>query len=186
MSSQTTFLRQDFRDAIAWRRNDIVIECGLALGAILGMLGTFVSSPSIRAEAWTIDGVGLVVATCLLAIRCFRHGEDCVAGGFLVFALGEAVMLVGNSAGLQGSVPSFQAGTALWAAGLLLTATPKVFAWGTRLASVIAATLFAIVSARIAWGETILPVTKPLPNYAYPFLVLTLAGWFWHVVKRHR
>ena len=51
MSTQTTSLRQDLRDAATRRRSDIVIECGLVLGAVLGMLGTFVSSQSIRAGA---------------------------------------------------------------------------------------------------------------------------------------
>jgi hypothetical protein len=186
MSTEVTSLRQDFREAIASRRMDIIIEIGLVAGAVLGMLGTFVASPNIRALAWTIDGAGLIVATCLLALRFFRHGEDCVAAGFLVYALGEAVMSVGNAAGPQGSIPSFQAGSALWAAGLLLTAVPKVFAKGTRLASLVAAVLFAVVSVRIALGEQILPTSRPLPYFAYPFLVLTFAGWFWHVAKRHR
>jgi hypothetical protein len=186
MGTPVTSLRQDFREAIAWRRMDIIIEIGLVAGAVLGMLGTFVSEQNIRAEAWTIDGVGLIVATSLLALRFFRHGEDCVAAGFLVYALGEAVMSIGNAAGPKGSVPSFQAGTALWAAGLLLTAVPKVLARATRIASVIAAVLFAVVSTRIAWGEEILPTSRPLPYVAYPFLVLTFAGWFWHIAKRHR
>jgi len=186
MGAPVTSLRQDFREAIASRRMDIIIEIGLVLGAVLGMLGTFVPEQIIRAEAWTIDGVGLIVATCLLALRFFRHGEDCVAAGFLVYALGESVMSIGNAAGLSGSIPSFQAGAALWAAGLMLTAVPKVLARATRIASVIAAVLFAIVSARIAWGEEILPTSRPLPYFAYPFLVLTFAGWFWHVAKRHR
>lgn len=186
MSTQISSLRQDLRDAVAWRRMDIVIELGLVAGAVLGMLGTVVSSLDMRALLWTIDGAGLIVATCLLAIRALRHGEDCVAAGFLVYALGEAVMSIGNTAGNHGSVAPFQAGAALWATGLLLTAVPKVFARATRLASVIAAVLFGTVSIRMALGQEILPTSKPLPYFAYPFLVLTFAGWFWHVARRRR
>jgi hypothetical protein len=186
MSTQISSIRQDLRDAVATRRMDVIIEAGLVAGAVLGMLGTFVSAQNIRAEAWTIDGVGLIVATCLLALRFFRHGDDCVAAGFLIYALGEAVISIGNSAGPANSITSFQAGTALWSAGLMLTATPRVLARVTRLASFVAASLFAVVSVRIAWGEQILATSRPLPYFAYPFLVLTFAGWFWHVAKRHR
>ena len=184
LSTEISSLRQDLRDAVAWRRIDIVIELGLAAGAVLGMLGTVVSSSTLRALLWTIDGAGLIAATCLLAIRALRHGDDCVAAGFLVYALGEAVMSIGNAAGMHGSIAPFQAGAALWATGLMLTAVPRVFARGTRIASLIAAVLFAVVSVRIALGQEILPTSRPLPYFAYPFLVLTFAGWFWHVAKR--
>jgi hypothetical protein len=186
MSTQISSPRLDTRDAVASRRINFVIELGLAAGAVLGMLGTLVSQPGLRAGAWTIDGVAVIVAASLLALRFFRQGNDVVAAGFLVYALGESVMSIGNASGLQGSVPSFQAGTALWAAGLLLTAAPKAFAWGTRVASLIAAVLFAIISLRIALGEQIVPTAKPLPYFAYPFLVLVFAGWIWHVAKRQR
>ncbi|UWZ86765.1 hypothetical protein [Occallatibacter riparius] len=186
MSTEISSLRQDLRDAVAWRRMDIVIEVGLVLGAVLGMVGTVVASTNMRALLWTIDGTGLIVATCLLAIRALRHGDDCVAAGFLVYALGEAVMSIGNTAGMHGSIAPFQAGAALWATGLVLTAVPKVFARATRLTSLVAAVLFAIVSVRGALGQEILPTSRPLPFFAYPFLVLTFAGWFWHVARRHR
>jgi hypothetical protein len=186
VGTQVTSLRQDFREAIASRRMDVIIEIGLVAGAVLGILGSVVTAQNIRAEAWTVDGVGLIVATCLLALRFFRHGDDCVAAGFLVYALGEAVVSIGNAAGPVNSIPSFQAGTALWSAGLMLTATPRVLTRATRLASFVAAILFAVVSIRIAWGEQILATSRPLPYFAYPFLVLTFAGWFWHVAKRHR
>jgi hypothetical protein len=172
------------RNAVASRRIDIVIMLGLTAGAVLGMAGTFADSPHLRGLAWTIDAVGLVVATSLLALRFFRQGNDTVAAGFLVYALGESVMMIGNASGLQGSVPSFQAGTALWAAGLLLVSMPKVFAFGTRAAGLVSAVLFGLVSLRIVLGEQLVPTAKPLPNFAYPFLVLTFAGWIWHVAKR--
>jgi hypothetical protein len=69
-----------------------------------------------------------VVATSLLALRFFRKGNDYVAAGFLVFAIGEGVMLSATAATLAESVPSFAAGTALWSAALLLTSVPKEFA----------------------------------------------------------
>jgi hypothetical protein len=124
-----------------------------------------------------------VIATSLLAITFFRHGNDVVAAGFLVYAIGESVMLSGTAGSLEASVPSFAAGTALWSAALLLTSVPKVFALWTRLVGVVAAILFAIVALKIFWGEQVLPVTKPLPSFAYPFLVLTFVGWIVAVWK---
>ena len=123
-------------------------------------------------------------ATALLALRFFRMGHDVVAAGFLVFTIGESVMLAGTAESLAGSVPSFAAGTALWSAALLLTSVPKEFASWIRLVGTVSAILFAITAARIFWGEQVLPTTSPLPFFAYPFLVLTFAGWIWTLLKR--
>jgi len=43
----------------------------------------------------------------------------------------------------------------------------------------VSAVLFIITSARIFWGEQLLPTSAPLPTYAYPVLVATFAGWIW-------
>jgi hypothetical protein len=161
--------------------NSIIAIIGLALGAVFGMAGTFVGSQTLRAAFWAIDGVGLIVATALLAVRYVREGKEIVSAGFLVFAIGEAVMLPGTASTLEGSVPSFAAGTALWSAALFLTSVPSEFAIGVRVPGLIGAVLFAITSARIFVGEQILPISSPLPFFAYPFLVLTFAGWIWSV-----
>ena len=79
----------------------------------------------VQASLWAIDSVGLVIASSLLALKYFRAGEDVVAGGFLVFAIGEGVLLSGTAAGPSGSVPAFAAGTALWAAALALRQRPQ-------------------------------------------------------------
>ena len=89
------------------------------------MLGTMVAERNLQAAFWAVDGVGLVVATALLALSFFRTGNDIVAAGFLVFTIGESVMLAGTAESLAGSVPSFAAGTALRSAALLLTSVPR-------------------------------------------------------------
>jgi hypothetical protein len=160
-----------------------VAAIGLALGGAFGLLGTFVTERNLQAAFWGIDGAGLVVATALLALRFFRSGDDFVAAGFLVFAIGEAVMLSGTATSLAASVPSFAAGTALWSAGLLLTSVPRAFAGWVRATGIIGAVLFAITAARIFGGEQVLPTASPLPFFAYPFLVLTFAGWIWSLLK---
>jgi hypothetical protein len=43
----------------------------------------------------------------------------------------------------------------------------------------IAAILFAVTAAQIFGGVGLTPLSKPLPFYAYPFLVATLLGWAW-------
>jgi len=121
----------------------------------------------------------LVTAAALLAVKYFRMGNDVVAGGFLVFAIGEGVLVSGTAAGPAGSIPSFAAGTALWGIALLLVSIPKLFAAPIRILGVVSAILFIITPARIFWGEQLLPTAPPLPSYAYPLLVATFIGWIW-------
>lgn len=161
-----------------------VAIAGLSLGAVFGLLGTFVAQRNVQSAAWGIDGVGLIVATALLCLKFFRKGDnDVIAAGFLVFSIGEAVMLAGTATSLADSVPTFAAGTALWSASLLLTSIPNQFVSWARLTGIIGAILFAITSARIFWGSQVLPTTSPLPFFAYPFLVFTFVGWIWFLLK---
>ncbi len=119
-----------------------IIISGLVLGGALGMAGTFVGDDHLRSLLWAIDGTGLIAATSLLAVHFLQAGEECAAAGFIVYAIGEAVMLGGTAGSLEASVPTFAAGTALWSAALLLTSIPKVFAIWVRLVALIAAALF--------------------------------------------
>ncbi|MBI2928503.1 MAG: hypothetical protein HYY24_22775 [Verrucomicrobia bacterium] len=68
---------------------------GLAAGGALGLGGTFAPSASLRGLTWGIDGVALVMAAALPAGSFFRSGQDLVAAGFLVFAVGEDVIRSG-------------------------------------------------------------------------------------------
>jgi hypothetical protein len=167
----------------AERTADRLAALGLLVGATFGLAGTLVGSATLQASLWAIDAVGLVVATTLLALRHFRAGADIVAAGFLVFAIGEAVILSGTAAGASASVPPFAAGTALWAAALILVSAPRQFPLWLRLLGGIAACLFVATSGRIYSGEALLPTSSPLPFFAYPFLVATLLGWAWSVVR---
>jgi hypothetical protein len=162
------------------RSIEIIASVGLALGGAFGMAGAFVTQPHVQGILWAIDGAGLVMATALLAMKYFRIGNDIVAGGFLVFAIGEGLILLSApAAGLAGSIPAFAGGTALWGTALLLISIPKLFAVPIRILGIASAVLFLITAARIFWGEQLLPTSVPLPTYAYPLLVATLAGWIW-------
>lgn len=164
-------------------RLNIIAATGLAIGAAFGLLGTLVTQSNLRSASWAFDSAGLIVATTLLSLKYFRSGNDVVSAGFLVFAIGEAVILSGTAGTLEASVPSFGAGTALWSAALLLTCLPKQFAAWVRLFGIFSSILFAITSARIFWGEQVLPTSQPLPFFAYPFLILTFAGWILTLLK---
>jgi hypothetical protein len=163
---------------------DLIPIVGLILGAAFGIGGTFVSSDALRQVFWLIDGLGVIVATTLLAVRFLRSGDDTVAAGFLVFALGESLLVSGTAAGLEASVPSYGGGVALWAAGLLLISLPARLAAWIRAAGVAAALLFAVAAARIFLGERLLPTSQPLPFFAYPLVVLTFVGWVVTVLRR--
>jgi len=156
---------------------------GLALGGIFGVAGTMTAEPNLQAMEWAVDACGLVMACALLALKYHGMGSDIVSGGFLVFGIGEAVMLSGTAAGASASVPSFGAGVALWAVALLLISIPKQFPIWVRGFGIVAAILFLITAARIFSGEQVLPTASPLPAFAYPFLVITFAGWIWTLLR---
>jgi hypothetical protein len=162
----------------------LIAAGGLVLGAVLGMAGTFAPSASLRGLAWGLDGTALIVATALLTIHHFRQGNDAVAAGFLIFVVGEAVILSSAAMDLAASAPSFAAGVALWAASLALVSAFSTMPAVIRVVGFIASLLFAAVAAQIFLGRALTPLSQPLPFFAYPFLVATLCGWAW-VHYRH-
>ncbi|WP_027145703.1 hypothetical protein [Mesorhizobium sp. WSM3626] len=166
--------------------SDTVASLGLAIGGIFGLAGTFVASNALRETLWAIDGVALVVAAALLTMKYQRLGNDCVAAGFLTFLAGESLLLAGNAAGLQASVPSYVGGISLWAAALIMVSAPKTFALWMRLTAFIAAVLFLVSVGMVLWGAPLLPTSAPLPAAGYPFLVLTFAGWIWTLLRPER
>jgi len=159
---------------------NVIAIVGIALGGTSGLVGLMVTQQSVQAILWAIDGAGLVTATALLAVKYIRTGNDVVAGGFLILAIGEGVdLLSGPAAGVAGHIPAFAASTALWGTALLLISIPKLFAMPIRILGVASAILFIITSAKIFWGEQLLPTSLPLPSYAYPALGATFIGWIW-------
>jgi hypothetical protein len=156
-----------------------IAAAGLVAGAILGMVGTFVPSASLRGLAWGLDGTFLTVSAALLTIHHFRRGNDLVAAGFLVFAVGEGLILSGAAMDLAASAPMFAAGVALWAASLALVSAARVMPTLVRGVGVVGSVLFAVVAVQIFWGRALTPLSEPLPFFAYPFLAATLFGWAW-------
>lgn len=165
---------------------DTVAAIGLAIGGAFGLVGTFVATDALRETLWAVDGVAIVVAAALLTMKYQRLGNDCVAAGFLTFLAGESLLLAGNAAGLQASVPSYLGGISLWAAALVLISAPSTFALWMRITGFIAAALFAVSVLSALWGAPLLPTTAPLPALGYPFLVLTFIGWIWTLMRPAR
>jgi hypothetical protein len=161
------------------RHAQLVAPCGLVVGAVLGMAGTFAPSASLRGLLWGVDGIALIIATALLTIHHSRRGNDVVAAGFLVFVVGETLILAGAAMDLVASGPLFAAGVGLWAASLALVSAPNVMPAWLRAVAVVAALLFAVVAVQVFMGRALTPLSQPLPFFAYPFLAVTLFGWAW-------
>jgi hypothetical protein len=155
----------------------LISSGGLVVGSALGMAGTFAPSASVRGLLWGLDGTALVVASALLTIHYSRKGNDVVAGGFLVFVVGQALILSSAAMDLAASRPVFGAGAGLWAASLFLLSAPRVAALWVRIVGVVAGVLFLVVAIRLFMGEALTALSEPLPFLAYPFLVATLVGW---------
>jgi hypothetical protein len=161
------------------RTSRLISSGGLVVGSALGMAGTFAPSASVRGLLWGLDGTALVVAGALLAIHYFRKGNDVVAAGFLVFVVGQALILSSAAMDLAASGPVFGAGAGLWAASLLLLSATRVAAFWVRIVGVVAGALFLVVAIRLFVGQALTALSEPLPLLAYPFLVATLVGWAW-------
>jgi hypothetical protein len=154
-------------------------SAGLVIGALFGMAGTFAPSAPLRGVSWGIDGIALVVGSALLAVHHLRQGRELVAAGFLVFLVGETLIVSGSAMTLAASAPVFAAGAGLWAAGLALVSVSRVSPMFLRATGAIAAILLTVTAVRMFAGAALTPLSKPLPFFAYPFLSITLVGWAW-------
>jgi hypothetical protein len=168
------------------QRLTVLASIGLAVGGILGMAGTFAPSTALRGLAWGIDGLALVMAGAILTVVFYRAGQDLMASGFLVFVVGEAIILSGAAMDLDASVPSFGAGSSLWATALTLISLPPVFPFLVRTLGLISAGLFVATALQIFAGIPLSPISSPLPFFVYPFFVATFFGWIWTLLKDDR
>ncbi|HET9824857.1 MAG TPA: hypothetical protein VFP87_05955 [Chitinophagaceae bacterium] len=161
----------------------IISITGLLAGCLLGMAGSVIPSVTFRSLAWATGSVGLILAGALLAVFYFRKGYDALAAGFLIYVLAEAIVFSSCATNVDNNIPSFGAGTFLWALSIGFLSFQKVFPLLVRLTGIIAATLFAVVSVLIFTGCPLNALAKPFPFYAYPFFAATLAGWAWTTRK---
>jgi hypothetical protein len=157
----------------------LIAALGLVIGAVLGVAGTFAPSASLRGLAWGLDGTALIVAASLLTIHHVRRGNEIAAAGFLVFVVGETLILSGAAMDLEASAPSFAAGAGLWAASLALVSASRAMPPLVNAVGWLASVLFTVVAVQIFLGGALTPLSEPLPFFAYPFFAATLCGWAW-------
>ena len=150
----------------------------LVVGGISGMAGSF-SSAAVRGIAWGLDGTALVLGTALLAVHHTKRGHEQLGAGFLVFVAGQTLVVSGSAMELSASSPIFAAGVGLWAAALAMISASSLMPVLARVTGFIASVLFAATALQTYGGAGLTPLSKPLPFFAYPFLVLTLFGWAW-------
>jgi len=176
-----------YRDSIRLEGREkltkIIASAGLFFGGVLGMAGSFAPSPSLRSLAWCLDGIGLIIATAFLVVYYFRKGDDVTASAFLIFTIGEALILSSTSLDLNANVSIFGAGVGLWSASLFLISFQKLFPVVVRITGFIAAVLFAASFIQIFTGSTLNALAKPFPFYAYPFFAATIFGWAWKLLS---
>jgi len=163
----------------------VLVSSALVLGALLGLAGSFAPA-SARGVLWGLDGTLLVVGSAMLCIEHAGRGNSTASAGFLVYVVGQALILSCSAMDLDATVPFFAAGSALWAAGLALVSVSGIMAALIRVTGLIAALLFAVVAITIFLGHRLTPLSQPLPFFAYPFLVVTLFGWAWRHLTEER
>jgi hypothetical protein len=112
-----------------------------------------------------------------------RNGRDLLAAGFLVFALGQGLVLATAAVNPAEAAPTFGAGVGLWAAGLALVSAPSFYPIIVRLLGLAASVLLAIVAVQIFLGIPVDATSSPLPFFAYPVLVATMIGWIWSLLR---
>lgn len=161
----------------------LLAALGLGVGGALGMAGSFAPNDALRGLAWGIDGVSLVIASALLVVIHMRHGRDLLAGGFLVFAIGQGLVLSTAAVNPADAAPTFGAGVGLWAAGLALVSASSFYPVIVRLLGLAASVLLAIVAVQIFVGVQVDARSSPLPFFAYPVLVATMIGWIWSLLR---
>jgi hypothetical protein len=59
----------------------------------------------MRALAWGVDGIALVTAGAVLLVYHLRQGHDTIASGFLVFTVGQSLVVSGAAMSLEESAP---------------------------------------------------------------------------------
>lgn len=167
------------------RKLNIIASIGLAIGALFGTSGSIFTEPILQIVLYQISSIGLTVACAILTIKFLRENNDLIAAGFLLFAIGEAVMTAGAASGSVGGQASFGAGMALYVPALFLISIPKTFPLWTRISGIAATIPFSTAASIIFLGGQALS-TSPIPGAGYGLLVITIIGWILTIVRKER
>lgn len=164
------------------RTANTLASIGLAIGALFGVSGSLFTEPTLQIALYQISSVALTAACALLTVRYLRAGRDYVATGFLLFAIGEAVMSAGTALGQIGGQAAFAAGMALYVPALLFISVPDEYAAWCRFTGVAATVPFTIAASKIYLGGQALS-TSAFPGAGYGLLTLTIAGWIMTLLR---
>lgn len=166
------------------RTKNILAVAGLATGVVFGLSGSFAGASTLANILYAISSIGLILACAILALHFFRKENDLIATGFLVFAIGEAVMHTGTAAGDTGGQAAFAAGMSLYLPGLLLISIPKYFPLWVRLAGIATVIPFAVAAFTVFAGGQALP-SDGIVGAGYGLLSLTITGWVISFLSRN-
>ncbi|MCB0792443.1 MAG: hypothetical protein H6595_04770 [Flavobacteriales bacterium] len=164
-------------------RLDLLAAAGLATGALFGVGGSLMHTPVWREFLYEISSVGLVVGAALLTVRYLMAGDAAAAAGFLVLAIGEAVMSGGTVAEPGAARASFGAGMALYVPALVLVGLSRSFPLWVRIVGVLAGAPFLLAAAKIFLDGPVFS-TDALPGAGYGLLTLTIVGWIATILRR--
>ncbi|MBI1307243.1 MAG: hypothetical protein GC181_11625 [Bacteroidetes bacterium] len=166
------------------KANDRLAAGSLFLGALLGIAGMIFQEPLLQVAVFEISSLSLVVALSVLTFKYFRSGNDLVAAGYLIFAVGESVMTAGAAGGMYQGMASFGAGMLLYVPALLLISLPKELPIIPRITGFVATIPFAIAGFKIFLGEEI-TYTSLFPSIGYALLTITMIFWIMGLLKKN-
>ena len=160
----------------------ILVAVGLAVGAVLGLIGDQLPLGATHVLMLLVSSVGLVVGTVLLALWHLRRGRTLLGAGFAILTVAE--MLIWATGGpLMGDEASFGAGVAFYVPALLLVAVPAVLPLWSRAAAALATLPFGGLAVTELTGGTPWAV---LQDAGYGLLTLSLIGWALEIVRESR
>lgn len=152
----------------------LIVTVGFAIGALLGMGGSFLPPGDLQHNAWFVSSAGLVVGLVLLAGRMTTEGRDQTAAGLVVLALAEVVLM--TMAGSMRPETVFAHGVGLYVPGFLLVAASDRYPVWVRVVNVLTAVAFAAHWVlHVTGGHA--PVNGPAAGVGYGLFVASLVGW---------
>ena len=158
------------------KRTNHLASIGLAIGAVFGLSGLFFTEPVTQTCLFVISGVGLSAGLALLSVKFLRENDDCLAAGFMLFSIGEAILTCNTPAEESTADASFACGMLFYVVAFILISLSKRFPLWLRLTGLAAAIPFSIAAARFLLGYGI-DSSDTFPGMGYGLLTLCIVGW---------
>lgn len=153
---------------------------GAATGVVLGLVANAFEAGTARDALHALSSMGIVVAAALLAVRMARAEHGAAAAGFAIFAVAEMMMWATGGPSQGGAEATFAMAVLFSAPGLVLAATSPTLPSWSRVATTVAAALFAVHGARYLGGAEV-SSEDGLVGAAYLALTIAVTGWAWSV-----